>query len=124
MQKFLLIVREDLTQLKQSGPEERNNRILQMMTWVESLAESGNYQGGEALLIDGKYVSRDKIVSDGPFIEAKEGVSGYMLLQAENLEQAASIAQTCPIVLQDKMAIEIRPIMTVNHKSNNGSRSA
>ena len=85
-----------------------------MMKWVESLAESGNYAGGEPLVLTGKYVSRENVLSDGPFIEAKEGISGYIFLQAENIEQAASIAQTCPLVMQDKMILEVRPIMTVN----------
>ena len=114
MEKFLLIVREDLNMLKQLSPEEHYQGIRQMMKWVESLAESGNYTGGEPLLTTGKYVSRDRILSDGPFIEAKESISGYIFLQAENLEQAASIAQTCPLLLQDKMVMEVRPIMELN----------
>ena len=114
MEKFLLLVREDLNTLKQISQEEHYKGIRQMIKWVESLAESGNYTGGEPLLTRGKYVSRDNVLSDGPFIEAKEGISGYIFLQAENLEQAASIAQTCPLVMQDKMVMEVRPLMTLN----------
>ena len=86
-----------------------------MMKWVESLAESGNYTNGEPLVLAGKYVSRNNVLSDGPFIEAKEGISGYIFLQAENLEQAASIAQTCPLVMQDRMVLEVRPVMSINN---------
>jgi len=120
MEKFLLIIREDLKMMKQFSEKDRYNGIRQMMPWVESLTESGNYIGGEPLLITGKYVSKETLVSDGPFIESKEGISGYLFLQAENLEQAASIAQSCPLVLQDKMVIEVRPIMTVNNALING----
>ncbi len=115
MEKFLLLVREDINMLKQIGDEGRYKNMRLMMKWVESLAESGNYTIGEPLVLAGKYVSRDDVLSDGPFIEAKEGISGYIFLQAENIEQAASIAQTCPLVLQDKMVIEIRPVMTINN---------
>jgi len=114
MEKFLLLVREDLNVLKEIGQEEHYKGIRLMMKWVESLSESGNYTGGEPLLTTGKYVSRDNVLSDGPFIEAKECISGYIFLQAENLEQAASIAQTCPLVIQEKMVMEVRPIMTLN----------
>src|ERR1700685_2779926 len=114
MEKFLLLVREDLKILKQISQEEHYKGIRQMMKWVESLAESGNYTGGEPLLTTGKYVNKDHVLSDGPFIEAKECISGYIFLQAENLEQAASIAQTCPLVMQDKMVMEVRPIMILN----------
>ncbi len=115
MEKFLLLVREDINMLKQIGDEGRYKNMRLMMKWVESLAESGNYTIGEPLVLAGKYVSRDDVLSDGPFIEAKEGISGYIFLQAENIEQAASIAQTCPLVLQDKMVIEVRPVMTINN---------
>jgi hypothetical protein len=49
------------------------------------LAESGNYVRGEPLAVTGRYVSQHEVLSDGPFIEAKEGVSGYDIILAENL---------------------------------------
>jgi len=115
MEKFLLLVREDINILKQLGEEGRYKNMRQMMKWVESLAESGNYTIGEPLVLSGKYVRRDDVLSDGPFIEAKEGISGYIFLQTENIEQAASIAQTCPLVMEDRMILEVRPVMTINN---------
>ena len=115
MEKFLVLVREDLNMLKQIGDEGRYENMRQMMKWVESLSESGNYMNGEPLGLAGKYVNRNHVLSDGPFIEAKEAISGYIFLQAENLEQAASIAQTCPLVMQDKMVLEVRPVMIINN---------
>ena len=114
MEKFLFLIREDLKMIKQFSEEQRYKGIREMTKWVESLAESGNYTGGEPLIATGRYVSVDNVLSDGPFIEAKEGISGFLFMQAENLEQAASIAQSCPLVMQDRMAIEVRPVMTVN----------
>jgi hypothetical protein len=114
MEKFMLIIREDLIQLKQKREAQNFESMREMMKWAESLSESGNYNGGEPLMIAGKYVSRDFVLSDGPFVEAKEGISGYIFLEAENLEQAAAIAQTCPLVQQDRMIIEVRPVMVLN----------
>jgi hypothetical protein len=111
MEKFLFIIREDMKALKTFSEEQRNLGMQAMTRWVESLAESWNYVGGEPLAITGKYVTRENVVSDGPFIESKEGVSGYLLIKAENLDQAASFAQTCPLVMQGSMVIEVRPIM-------------
>jgi hypothetical protein len=115
MEKFLLLVREDINVLKQIGDEGRYKNMREMMKWVESLAESGNYTGGEPLVLTGKYVSQRDVLSDGPFIEAKEGISGYLFLQAENIEQAASIAQSCPLVMQNRMVLEVRPIMKIDN---------
>ena len=115
MEKFLLLVREDINMLKQIGDTGRYKNMREMMKWVESLAQSGNYSSGEPLVLTGKYVSRHDMASDGPFIESKEGISGYLFLQAENIEQAATIAQSCPLVMHDKMILEVRPVMTINN---------
>jgi hypothetical protein len=114
MEKFLLLVREDINMLKQIGNKGRYENMREMMKWVESLAESGNYLGGEPLVLAGKYVSHHDVLSDGPFIETKEGISGYIFLQAENIEQATAIAQSCPLVMQNRMILEVRPVMIVD----------
>ncbi len=92
----MLIIREDLSQLSKMTEEERFSNIPMMLKWVDSLIESGNYIKGEPLLIKGRYVSKDQILSDGPFIEAQEGISGYEIIRAENLEQAAAMLRLAP----------------------------
>jgi hypothetical protein len=111
MEKFLLLIREEVERRVKMSQEEFDRCIRVMSAWSESLAESGIFIGSEPLKMTGRYVGRDTIVSDGPFIEAKEAVSGYYLIRAENLEQAAAIAQTCPFVLSGRLAIEVRPII-------------
>jgi len=111
MEKFMLIIREDLNKLKKMSHEERKAGALRMMKWVEKLSESGNYIMGDALKIDGQYVRKTEIASDGPFIESKEGVSGITLFYAENLEQAVAFAKSCPLVLTGEAAIEVRPLL-------------
>lgn len=119
MEKFLLLIREDLIRREQMSPEEFYGGIKAMMQWTESLSQSGNYIQADALVNAGKYVSKDYIVSDGPFIEAKEAVSGFFLINAENAEQAASIAQTCPLIASGLVVIEVRPIMTIDNEQVN-----
>jgi hypothetical protein len=107
MEKFLFIIREDL-KIRQ---EMMLEGLHVMSKWVESLAQAGNYVDSEPLLKTGRQVARNYVLSDGPFVEAKEAISGYFLIKAENIEQAASIAQTCPLVLRDIAQIEVRQIM-------------
>ncbi len=118
MEKFMMIIREDLGMLNKMTDEERFSNIPMMLKWVDSLIESGNYVKGEPLLIKGRYVSKDQILSDGPFIEAHEGISGYEIIRAENIEQAAAIAQTCPLVQSGLAVREVRPIATIYGVSN------
>ena len=115
MEKFLYLIREDLAH-RAKATEEAKDNIRVMTKWMESIAESGNYLDSDPLLNSGKYVTKDYVVSDGPFIEAKESVSGFFLIQAENIEQAAAIAQSCPLVLNGKLVIEVRPIMTLTNE--------
>ena len=113
MEKFLFIIREDLSKLKQWSEKERYNAIREMDKWVKSLVEKGNYISGDALRIAGSYVSKSHVLSDGPFIEAKEGISGIIFMQATDLQDAISLAQTCSFVQRGDMAIEVRPLMGV-----------
>lgn len=109
----MFIIREDLKKLQSYTDKDREVGMLTMLKWVESLAETGNYLEGEPLSPKGRYVRKDEVLSDGPFIESKEGVSGYVAVNADNLEQATGIAQTCPLVMQGVAAIEVRPYLTV-----------
>lgn len=47
---------------------------------------------GEPLYVAGSCVSQDKVITDGPFIDAREGISGFVLIRAESMEQAITIA--------------------------------
>lgn len=115
MKRFLFLIREDIQNQLEGSDEQFEAGIQEMTKWVEELAESGNYLGGEPLRSVGKYVSKDNVVSDGPFIEAKEVISGYLFVQAENINQAASIAQSCPEVLNGNIVIEVRPIVSLDN---------
>ena len=108
----MLIIREDLAKMRKMTEEERFANIPMMLKWVDSLIETGNYIKGEPLHTTGRYVTKDQILSDGPFIEAHEGISGYEIIWAENIEEAAAIAQRCPLVQRGLAVREIRPIAT------------
>jgi hypothetical protein len=48
-------------------------------------------------------------VTDGPFTEAKDLLSGYILIGAKDLNQATQIALECPIYEYDG-SVEVRPV--------------
>ncbi|TDE17566.1 YciI family protein [Dyadobacter psychrotolerans] len=116
MEKFLLLIREDMEKLKVLPDEDFQDCIKRMTHWVGDLAESGRYIAAEPLMTIGRYVTKDNVLSDGPFIEAKEAISGYFIIQAENLEEATAFAQTCPQVLNKISKVEVRPIMSLDNQ--------
>lgn len=114
MEKYLLIVRENLREIGRFTQEERFTRSPDMSPWLESLSKSGRYIMGEPLYVSGSYVSRDEVITDGPFIEAREGVSGFDLIWAESMEQAVAIAQSCPMVRSGFAIREVRQVVNVD----------
>lgn len=50
-----------------------------------------------------------RLVTDGPFAETREQLAGYMLVRAENLDEAIRIAAQHPVA--DVGTIEVRPVM-------------
>jgi hypothetical protein len=111
MERFLLLIREDLKRRAALTPAEFNHQTQIMSKWVESMAQAGNFLQADPLDNDGKYVGREYVLSDGPFIEAKESISGFILIAAENMEQAVSIAQNCPLISTGVGVVEVRRIM-------------
>jgi hypothetical protein len=113
MEKFLLIVRADIEKLRKISEAERYSGWPDMLGWVKSIADSGNHIAGAPLDVHGRYVTREAVLSDGPFIESKEGVLGFDIIQAENIEQAVAIAQSCPMVQRGLAKREVRPIVSL-----------
>ena len=92
------------------SPEELQHIMTEYKGWVSQLGSQ--YLGGQRLeesgaLLPGK---NEPILTDGPFLEAKEIIAGYMLIRAENQEEANNIAQTVPHL--GLYTIEVRPVAT------------
>lgn len=51
-------------------------------------------------------------VTDGPFLETKEGLGGYYVIEATDLDEAISLAGRLPELGEDaSAAVEIRPVV-------------
>jgi hypothetical protein len=50
------------------------------------------------------------LVSDGPFVESKEHIGGYLLVEADELDEALEIAARVPAARMGG-AVEVRPVM-------------
>lgn len=115
MKKFLLLIREDITRLSQMSEEEIQQDIAEMNSWVEELVRFDTFIAGEPLENEYRMVGK-QVETDGLLMDAKEGISGYLMIQAESLQQAAAIAAQCPHIIQDKISIEVRPIMEIHQE--------
>jgi hypothetical protein len=83
-------------------------------TYTQMLKDSGAFVAGEALQpVTTATTLREKdgqtITTDGPFAETKEGLGGFYLIQAPDLDAALALAAQCPGVRYG--SIEVRPVV-------------
>ncbi len=81
-----------------------------------AMVEAGAYAGGKALQPpqSGTTVrvrGGEQRVQDGPYADTKEQLGGFMLVEAENLDQALDWAARCPSARRG--SAEVRPLMTL-----------
>ena len=79
--------------------------------WMKDLGERGLITNpGQPLEYSGKLVTgQAKVVTDGLFAEAKDVISGFIVIKATDAGEAAEIAKGCPI-LDGGGSVEVRPV--------------
>jgi hypothetical protein len=93
-------------------PDELQQAMDKVMAWFEGLNERGKIKGAQPLGAQGRIISgtNGRFVLNGPFTETKEAVGGYLMLQADSLNEAVEVAQSMP-TLRYGMSVEVRPIL-------------
>ena len=92
--------------------DELQKTMDDVMAWFEGLNQRGTVKGAQPLSAQGRTISgaNGRFVVDGPFTETKEAVGGYLVLQADSLEEAIEVARTNP-ALRYGVSVEVRPIL-------------
>jgi hypothetical protein len=92
------------------SPQQMQEEIEKWGAWIRQLSDRGVFKGGEPLAEGGKVLTgRSKTVTDGPYAEAKDVVGGFLLITAENLDQATELARGCPI-FENEGSLEVREV--------------
>ena len=114
MSNFLFLFRGgDATRLEQS-PEEMQKHMQQWGAWMGGLKEKGQLVDGLPLSKEGKVVQNaGDVITDGPFAEGAEVVGGYLIVSADELNEAVEISKGCPI-FEHEGNVEVREIMSMN----------
>jgi hypothetical protein len=92
--------------------DELEQAMNKVMAWFEGLNERGRIKGVQPLGSQGRIISgtNGRFVVNGPFTETKEAVGGYLVLQADSLNEAVEVAQSMPS-LRYGLSVEVRPIL-------------
>jgi hypothetical protein len=97
------------------SPEQAQKTAEKWVAWMKALGERGHLkETGHPLDGTGKVVrGKQKAVTDGPYAEAKDIVSGHMLIEAKDVADAVELAKACPI-FEDGGSVEVRPVLQLS----------
>ncbi len=96
MEQFLFIFRSDPD--RPVDPEQMEGMPARWQNWLNSIAAQNKLADrGSKLRNEGRIVKPGNLVTDGPFTESKELVCGYIVVEADTLDEATQLAYDCPI---------------------------
>ena len=112
--KYMLLIYHDEQVWNRHTEAERQQIYREYRQLIQELQSSGQYLAGDQLqptttastvrVRDGK-----QMVTDGPFAETREQLGGFFMIDANDLDEATSIAARIPSARMG--AIEIRPVV-------------
>jgi len=110
MKEYLLVFRNGPVREVPRTQQEIAENMELWKNWIGAIAQEGKFVGGHPLVNTGKVVSNDgKHITDSPFAEGKEVLNGYVLVKANDYNDALKHAKTCPI-FEDKGTVEVREV--------------
>ena len=114
MKEIVVQLRMDLTN-EETQPNEKHMESY-MQQWMSGLKEiADNDQlagGGNHFARHGRVLKPNNETIETPYIAENNSVAGYIIIFAENLEEATKIAAKCPILNGQNTSVEIRETAT------------
>jgi hypothetical protein len=111
MARFMYVFRGGAFVQQGLSPAEVGAHLQKWTAWVGDLAKAGVHEGGYAVQGAGKTIrGTRKTVTDGPYAEAKDMVTGNLVVLTSSIEEATRLATGCPIFEFDG-SVEVRPIL-------------
>ena len=112
--QYLLLIYHDEKQWDELPEAEKQKVYGGFRELREDLEPKGKFKGGNPLQATStaatvRLRNGQKSVTDGPFAETKEQLAGYILVDANDQDEALAIAARIPIARTG--SIEVRPVM-------------
>ena len=109
MKEFMMIFRSE-EQVERPSPEAMQAQVKVWQDWIGGIAAQGKFVATNALGMQGKVVKANNVVTDGPFMELKEMVGGYIIVKADDIDDAVKLSKGCP-TLSYGGTVEVRDVM-------------
>lgn len=110
MKEFMLLFRQPSYDYSKISPKEMEALKAKWENWAGGIAAQGKLAGkGQRLAMEGKVLRAGGVITDGPFVEIRERLGSFVVVKAENLDEATTLAHGCP-ALDAGGSVEIRPV--------------
>ncbi len=110
MKEFVLLFRFPGFDMNSLSPGEIQAMTKKWQDWSGGIAAQGKMgNAGIRLAQEGKVLKAGGVVTDGPFVEIREMLASFIVVKADSLEEATTLAHGCP-VLDSNGSVEIRPV--------------
>lgn len=110
--QYLLLIYNDPDKMKALTPADYGAMAKGYSTWVTAVTESGNLRATgnwPAVITTVRVEEGQTLATDGPFAEAREGVGGFCVIEAKDLNEAIELAARIPSAAAG--AVEVRPLL-------------
>ena len=120
--KYMLLICHEEDSWTNLTENERQTIYAEYRELIGYLKSQGKYLFGDELQPPGTAQSvrvRDgkELVTDGPFAETREQVGGFFMVEADNIDEARSIAARIPTARTG--TIEVRPVAQMTTAATN-----
>ena len=110
MKEFALLFRQPSFDYSDVSPEQMEALEKRWLDWAGGIAAQGKLtNNGQRLSTEGKVLKAGGVITDGPFVEIRERLGGFVVVRANDIDEATTLAHGCP-VLDRGGSVEIRPL--------------
>ena len=109
MKSFALLFRQPSYDHSHTPKEEYQAIAKKWQDWIKGILEHDKLATGQRLAQEGKVWKAGGVVTDGPFVEVREILGSFIIVKADSLEEATTLAHGCP-ALDAGGSVEIRPV--------------
>ncbi|MBS0031757.1 YciI family protein [Chitinophaga sp. 22321] len=111
MKEFALLFRQPGFDYSNLSADEMAVLRKKWADWAAVIVAEGRLvNNGIRLDTPGKVLKAGGILTDGPFVEVREILGSFVVILAESLDDATTVAHGCP-VLDRGGSVEIRPVL-------------
>ena len=115
MTKFAMLLNGDERESAELSPEQGQTQLQDIFAWFErwgakgKIADSGVHLQPTTTAKTVRQGPDGIVVTDGPYLELKEVIGGFVVLEADDIDDAIAVGATWP-TLRGSESVEIRPI--------------